>query len=1069
MAAEEVRVCRRAPVAIKQEQDDDSDAEEPNLGPKKSEGQIIHSGHFMVSSPHTASPPKKGYDFDTVNMQTCQTYCFGKTSTSHFSIDASLTKLFECMTLAYSEFQTPPPSTKESKWGRLSSDYSREGQPCFFKKQCETEQLTCRTPGHDPGRACQCEKGLSKVFTFEEAQKALGPYFPDVERRDNPVCHFVTPLDGSVDMEDHRRPEDDEVGAWRANRKGRDTPVPMEQDIDIEMLMSEFTDTLFSTLASHQPVAWPNPREIAHAGNADMIQPGLIPLQPNLDFMDTFEPFQAGAARVPAPPSSPPQTVQPTAVPQNGAGGVTQASFPSAETPKFGFSSTLQSSVITHTASGQSPSLILTTRPQAGPCDASVMPHFQPQPSAPAQTFALPKPVQLKGTRAKPLQKIVPAPTPLVFKNAFIAPASFPGQTSAVIVTPAPLKSEGVSPPSVVLAPTAIGRNPGVTEFHILQPTVTSQHLIIAKDEPGSSTNCRAQTPSPTSTHAGNADMIQPGLIPLQPNLDFMDTFEPFQVSSMASSNCPTQTSILTSPISSASLRQEPIPPPVTPALSNTSNKNCSSAVNAFGQTAEFRSQTPLANQQTFLPVFPPLVPSVPCAAGAARVPAPPSSPPQTVQPTAVPQNGAGGVTQASFPSAETPKFGFSSTLQSSVITHTASGQSPSLILTTRPQAGPCDASVMPHFQPQPSAPAQTFALPKPVQLKGTRAKPLQKIVPAPTPLVFKNAFIAPASFPGQTSAVIVTPAPLKSEGVSPPSVVLAPTAIGRNPGVTEFHILQPTVTSQHLIIAKDEPGSSTNCRAQTPSPTSNRERHNSGQGSLCTSEQIPDPQSSQNSSTSKSKTDSCIVGFKSRRINHISAEQKRRFNIKIGFDTLNTLVPVLKSQSNSKPISNAATLQKTVEYIAKLQQERAQMQEESKRLKDEIDTLNTSINCCQQQLPATGVPITRQRFDHMREMFDDYVKNRTLQNWKFWIFSIIIKPLFESFNGMVSTTSLDDMCNTTLSWLDEHCPLPVLRPMVLRTLRQLSTTTSILSDPSLLPEQATQAVRRMNNRSGES
>lgn len=29
-----------------------------------------------------------------------------------------------------------------------------------------------------------------------------------------------------------------------------------------------------------------------HLGNADMIQPGLIPLQPNFDFMDTFEPFQ---------------------------------------------------------------------------------------------------------------------------------------------------------------------------------------------------------------------------------------------------------------------------------------------------------------------------------------------------------------------------------------------------------------------------------------------------------------------------------------------------------------------------------------------------------------------------------------------------------------------------------------------------------------------------------------------------------------------------------------------------------------------------------------------------------
>eukprot|EP00061_Rhincodon_typus_P017554 g46292.t1 len=90
----------RTPVIIKQEPDDDSDADEPNLK-KSDELQIIHSGHFMVSSPHREHPPKKGYDFDTVNKQTCQTYCFGKYSTSHLSIDASLTKLFECMTLAY--------------------------------------------------------------------------------------------------------------------------------------------------------------------------------------------------------------------------------------------------------------------------------------------------------------------------------------------------------------------------------------------------------------------------------------------------------------------------------------------------------------------------------------------------------------------------------------------------------------------------------------------------------------------------------------------------------------------------------------------------------------------------------------------------------------------------------------------------------------------------------------------------------------------------------------------------------------------------------------------------------
>ncbi|KAK2102807.1 hypothetical protein P7K49_020474 [Saguinus oedipus] len=122
---------RGRPVLLKPqvpEDDDDSDTDEPSPPPVSGAAtparahastappppragsgrdepprrqQIIHSGHFMVSSPHREHPPKKGYDFDTVNKQTCQTYSFGKTSSCHLSIDASLTKLFECMTLAY--------------------------------------------------------------------------------------------------------------------------------------------------------------------------------------------------------------------------------------------------------------------------------------------------------------------------------------------------------------------------------------------------------------------------------------------------------------------------------------------------------------------------------------------------------------------------------------------------------------------------------------------------------------------------------------------------------------------------------------------------------------------------------------------------------------------------------------------------------------------------------------------------------------------------------------------------------------------------------------------------------
>uniref|UniRef100_A0A8C0N437 MLX interacting protein like n=2 Tax=Canis lupus familiaris TaxID=9615 RepID=A0A8C0N437_CANLF len=164
------------------------------------------------------------------------------------------------------------------------------------------------------------------------------------------------------------------------------------------------------------------------------------------------------------------------------------------------------------------------------------------------------------------------------------------------------------------------------------------------------------------------------------------------------------------------------------------------------------------------------------------------------------------------------------------------------------------------------------------------------------------------------------------------------------------------------------------------------------------------------------------------RRITHISAEQKRRFNIKLGFDTLHGLVSTLSAQPSLK-VSKATTLQKTAEYIAMLQQERAAMQEEAQQLRDQIEELNAAINLCQQQLPATGVPITHQRFDQMRDMFDDYVRTRTLHNWKFWVFSILIRPLFESFNGMVSTASLQSLRQTSLAWLDQYCSLPALRP----------------------------------------
>ncbi|XP_014894485.1 MLX-interacting protein isoform X2 [Poecilia latipinna] len=818
---------RRPAASIKQEQDDDSDVEETHMGLRRADGlesQIIHSGHFMVSSPHIEHPPKKGYDFDTVNKQTCQTYHFGKTSTSHLSIDASLTKLFECMTLAYSGKLVSP------KWKNF------KGLKLLWRDKIRLNNAIWRAW-----------------------------YMQYVEKRGNPVCHFVTPLDGNIDLDVHRPAEaiasdgknwkrrieivireyhkwrtyfkkrlqkhkdddlssllkvpeeqlslfgevfpdilrtsfyqDEEAAVRRMSRRHMETPAPMEMDtlFDMDILMSEFSDTLFSTLTSHQPLGLPNPREIAHAGNADMIQPGLIPLQPNLDFMDSFDPLQDlfHSLRQPVLPS-----VSPTAT------------------------------------------------------------SVTPQPSSSSQSQA-----PLMSTLQLSPNQITPA-----------CSLSIHSQTS----------------------PTGGGGGGGGGGAYV-------------------------QTYMPL--FAGQVVSSSQSTAPLNP-----------LVPCLPGQNLPSAPAMISSPLNSGSELDETVAPSV----------------------ATHTAPSPVTPSNT--------------ASTDSHVSAPPSQ--------------------------------------------------------------------LQLLAPLPATPIKNplaFALPRPFQSNSSgKVRPVPRIAPANA--LPSSQFILPAPFPGHANAVIVT---------SPPStgVVIPPSHLGASPG---FQVLPHNQKSQQPAVPEDK-----SCfRKNQKEPSSvGHSQTGSSQGSPCGLDQVPSPQSIIGGSSKP------LIKSEHNQSRHISAEQKRRSNINIGFKTLGNLVPTLKSQSN---ITNAVTLQKTVEHIGKLQQERQQLQDEVKRLREEIEELNASISLCQEQLPATGVPMRKNRSDLMQDKFNEYVKNRTLQNWKFWIFSIIIKPLFESFSGMVSTTSREELCHTTLQWLDNHCSLPVLRPMVLSTLRQLCTTTSILTDPSLLPAEALEAA----------
>lgn len=79
------------------------------------------------------------------------------------------------------------------------------------------------------------------------------------------------------------------------------------------------------------------------------------------------------------------------------------------------------------------------------------------------------------------------------------------------------------------------------------------------------------------------------------------------------------------------------------------------------------------------------------------------------------------------------------------------------------------------------------------------------------------------------------------------------------------------------------------------------------------------------------------------RRVCHINAEQKRRCNIKNGFDTLNMLIPQINQNPNAK-MSKAAMLQKGADYIIQLRSERARLYDERQNLQQQVESLNLTI-----------------------------------------------------------------------------------------------------------------------------
>ncbi|XP_057223907.1 LOW QUALITY PROTEIN: carbohydrate-responsive element-binding protein [Malurus melanocephalus] len=894
-----------SPVGTCPVSDSDSDSEDAAMGGTgpstgaQNPSQVIHSGHFMVSSPHSDSLPRRRHHRAEPEPADPR------------SIDPTLTRLFECMSLEYSGKLVSP------KW-----------------KNFKGLRLLC----------------WEKIRLNNAIWRAW--YIQYVERRKNPVCGFITPLEG-VEADEHRKPEavvlegnywkrrievvmreyhkwriyykkrlrksirDGEISSakqdeevWRPTEKWCNqlfcNVVPMllgdeeeepgsRQHFDLDTFLSDISDTLFTM--TQMPSTHQSLPEEAYVGNADMIQPDLAPLQPSLDDMDISEILTGHRL----PPSQ------------------TQLGY-------------------------HDPSCFL---PMAEPPFSS-------------------------GASLMGVQGLSVSPEAPLLPGTLLQVSGIPACSLQITVVPVTC----------------------LTLPYLPQPSGTSQ-LSLHSAFLGSELPLAPLPPEPPNTAPSS----------LSPQLRHKPALQ-YDLPGNGLSLEP-----------SAPLYVPPIPSPRAPLLSPEPPFSPPSAPHSKFPYASPPDPLLVTHPASPLssPCFTPYVPGLGYATGMV-----PQGHPSPAASQLLPPALLGNPRFA--PSKELPQAGGG-----------------------RPKTKPCGTKT----RRLPGTPLSHLLEPNSClsQLLTTAKQDLALDTPCPMGEgLMPTAPVSPQSAVPKVPATLLSRTAQVSPGLAPdsgPSQLVLHTT-GTQPGplrVPKAEQLSPTLA----------------CGSEWPKPSQASPAPTAGLGTNISSHHPVSRQGRPDSGK-----------LESRRITHISAEQKRRFNIKLGFTTLHSLVSTLNAQPSIK-VSKATTLQKTAEYICKLQQERAALQDEAQHLREQIEELNGSINLCQEQLPATGVPITRQRFDHMRSMFDEYVRSSTLQNWKFWIFSIIIRPLFESFNGMVSTASMESLTQTSLAWLDQHCSLPALRPTVLSSLRQLSISTSILSDPARVPEQAARAVAAPGGRGSSS
>ncbi|MCP9258600.1 Protein WBSCR14-like protein [Dirofilaria immitis] len=198
---------------------------------------------------------------------------------------------------------------------------------------------------------------------------------------------------------------------------------------------------------------------------------------------------------------------------------------------------------------------------------------------------------------------------------------------------------------------------------------------------------------------------------------------------------------------------------------------------------------------------------------------------------------------------------------------------------------------------------------------------------------------------------------------------------------------------------------------------------------------------------------DSTIEPVERKRILHLNAEQNRRCALKDGFEQLLNCLPNLYG-CGTKP-TNAIVLSRAAERIRQLKMKIALDEEKANQLKQNIQRLNDKIISLQASLPSssrTTTSIISQKAE-MEQFLERYTKERTRQDYRFWIMAKMMQEMMKTLIERLSQLPSNRVLAEMSEWLQANFQPSVVRPNASSLLVYLATHAGMLNDPNALQE----------------